>query len=92
VQTIGTDRLLVRSNLSPADVTQWIKDHENHPWVAASKTYQVRGPTHDNTAEIETIDSFARPYPADRAPMNMNRPIALDEDTTTPLKFGEASD
>jgi hypothetical protein len=49
----------------------------------------VRGPDHDNPAEIETIDSFVRPYPAN---ILMNNPIALDKDTPTPLKFGEASD
>jgi hypothetical protein len=92
VKTIGTDRLFVKSNLSPAEVTRWLKDHDSHPWGAASMSYQMRGPTHDNPAEIETIDSFVRLYPANRAPMNMKRPIALDEDTPTPLMFGEASD
>jgi hypothetical protein len=88
--TIGTDRLLVKSNFSPAEVTQWLRDHDNHPWGAASMSYQVRGPTHDNHAEIETIYSFVRPYPTNRVPMNNS--IALDEDTPTPLTFGEASD
>jgi hypothetical protein len=36
VQTIGTDRLLVRSNLSSAEITQWLRDHDNHPWGVAS--------------------------------------------------------
>jgi hypothetical protein len=52
--------------------------------------YLVRGPTHEIPAEIETLDSFVRPYPADRTPMNTS--IALDEDTPTPLTSGEASD
>jgi hypothetical protein len=90
VQTIGTDRMLVKSNFSPAEVTQRLRDHDNHPWGAASMSYQVRGPTHDNPAEIETIDSFVRPYPANR--VAMNKSIALDEDNPTPLTFVEASD
>jgi hypothetical protein len=90
VQTIGTDRLLVKRTLSPAEFTKSLKDHDNHPWGAVSMSYQVRGPTHDNSAEIETIDSFLRPYPANLVPMNKS--IALDEDTPTPLTFGEASD
>jgi hypothetical protein len=68
VQTIVTDRLLVKSNLSPAEVTQWLWYHDKHHWGAASMAYHVRGPTHDNPAEIETIDSFVRPYPANRVP------------------------
>jgi hypothetical protein len=50
----------------------------------------VRGPTHDNPAEIETIDSIVCPYPANRVPMNKS--IALDEDTPTSITFGEASE
>jgi hypothetical protein len=61
VQTIGTERLLVKSNLSPAEVTQGLRYHDNHPWGASSMSYQVRGPTHDNPAEIETIDSSCAP-------------------------------
>jgi hypothetical protein len=86
VQTIWTDRLLVRFSLPPMKVTQWINDNENHPWDESSMSYPVREPTHDNTAEIETINSFVRPYPTNLAPMN--KPIALDEDKSTPLTFG----
>jgi hypothetical protein len=53
-------------------------------------SYQVRGSTHDNPAEIETIDSSVRPYPVNRVPMKNS--IALDEDTPTLLTFGETSD
>jgi hypothetical protein len=82
VQTIGIDRLLVKSSLSPTEVAQWLNDHDIHPWGQVSMSYQVRGPTHENPAEIETLDSFASPYPADRAPMNTS--IALNEDTRRP--------
>jgi hypothetical protein len=90
VQTIGIDRLLVKSSFSPTEVAQWLNDHDNYPWGEVSMSYQVRGPTHERPAEIETLDSFLRPYPADRAPMNKS--IALYEDTPTTLPFGEASD
>jgi hypothetical protein len=60
VQTIGTDHLLVTSNLSPTEVTQWLNDPD-HPWDEASMSYQVRGPTHDNPAEIESIESLCVP-------------------------------
>jgi hypothetical protein len=82
--------MLVKSKFSPAEVAQWLRDHDNHHWGVASMSYQVRGPTHDNPAEIETIDSFVRPYPANWVPMKKS--ISLGEDTPTPLTFGDASD
>ena len=45
-------------------------------------SYQVRGPTHEDPAEKETINYFVRSYPADWA--LMNKPIALDENTRRP--------
>jgi hypothetical protein len=90
VQTIGTDRLLRKSSFSPTEVSQWLIDHDNHPWDKTSMSYQVRGPTHDTPAEVETINSFVRRYPADRVFMNTS--IALDEDTPIPLAADDASD
>jgi hypothetical protein len=82
VQTIGIDRLLVKSSFSPTEVAQWLNDHDSHPWGEVSMSYQVRGPNHENPADIEALDSFMRPHPADRAPMNTS--IALDGDTRRP--------
>jgi hypothetical protein len=53
-------------------------------------SFQVRGRTHDNPAEIETIYSFVSPYPADWAPMNKS--MTVDEENRMPLTSGEASD
>jgi hypothetical protein len=64
VKTIGTDRLLVKSSYSPTEVKQWLNDHDKHPWDEASMSYQVRGPTHDKPAEIDTINSFVLPVPS----------------------------
>jgi hypothetical protein len=61
VQTVGTDRLLLKSRFSPMEVAQWLHYHDTHPWDEVSISYQVRGPTHENPAEIETLDSFVRP-------------------------------
>jgi hypothetical protein len=90
VQTIGTDRLLRKSSFSPTEVAQWLIDHDNHPWDKTSMSYHVRRPTHDTPAEVETINSFVRRYPADRVFMNTS--IALDEDLPMPLPADEASD
>jgi hypothetical protein len=90
VQTIGTDRLLRRSSFSPTEVAQWLIDHDNHPWDKTSMSYQVRGPTRDTPAEVETINSFVRRYPAERPFMNTS--IALDEDPPMPLPATDASD
>jgi hypothetical protein len=53
-------------------------------------SYQVRGPTHDTTAEVETINSLVRRYPADRVFMDTS--IALDGDPLMPLPANDASD
>jgi hypothetical protein len=90
VQTIGTHRLLRKSIFSPTEVLQRLIDHDNQPWDKTSMSYQVRGPTRDTTAEVETINSFVRRYPADRAFMNTT--IALDEDPPMPLPVSDASD
>jgi hypothetical protein len=66
VQTIGTDRLLRKSSFSPTEVAQWLIDHDNHPLDKTSMSYKVRGPNRDTPAEVETINSFVRRYPADR--------------------------
>jgi hypothetical protein len=60
LQTIGTDRLLRKSSISPTEVAQWLIDHDNHPWDKTSMSYQVRWPTLDTPAEVETINSFVR--------------------------------
>jgi hypothetical protein len=90
VQPVGTDRLLRKSSFPPTEVAQWLIDHENHPWDKTSMSYQVREPTHDTPAEVETINSFVRRYPADRVFVNTS--IALDEDPPMPLPADEASD
>jgi hypothetical protein len=90
VQTIGTDRLLRKSIFSPTEVAQWLIDHDNHPSEKTSMSYQVRGPTLDTPAEVETINSFVRRYPADRALMNTS--ITLDEDPPMALLVDDASD
>jgi hypothetical protein len=82
VQTIETDRLLVKISFSPMEVTQWLNNHDNHQWDEATMSFQVRGPTHDNPAEIETIYSFVRPYPAYRD--TTNKYNALEEDNRFP--------
>jgi hypothetical protein len=75
---MGTDRLLRKSSFPPTEAAQWLIDHDNHPWDKTSMSYQVRGPTHDTPAEVKTINSFLRRYPADRVFMNTS--IDLDED------------
>jgi hypothetical protein len=75
---MGTDRLLRKSSFPPTEAAQWLIDHDNHPWDKTSMSYQVRGPTHDTPAEVKTIKSFLRRYPADRVFMNTS--IDLDED------------
>ena len=90
VQTIWTDRLLQKSSFSPTEVAQWLIDHDNHPWDKTSMSYQVRGPTHDTPAEVETISSFVRRYPEYRVVMNTS--IALDEDTPLPIPVEATSD
>jgi hypothetical protein len=90
VQTIGTDRLLRKSSFSPTEVAQWLIDHDNHPWDKTSMSYQVRGPTRDTPAGVETMDSFVHRYPAERAFMNTS--ISLDEEPPMPLPADDALD
>jgi hypothetical protein len=63
VTTMGVDKLLYKSSLSPSEVEKWLKDHDTHQRDATLMPYKVRGPAQDNPAEIETIQSFVRIYP-----------------------------
>jgi hypothetical protein len=62
VTTMGVDKLLYKSSLSPSEVEKWLTDHDTHQWDATLMPYEVRGPGQDNPAEIETIQSFVRIY------------------------------
>jgi hypothetical protein len=61
VKTIGIDRLLVKSSLSPMEVAQWLNDHDKHPrgeiFHVISRGVRIFDSANSNFEKVEKFDS-----------------------------------